>query len=49
MEYIRLLAGHEDMTTTLGYTHTSIETLTAAIEKLDSTAKNDAEKGDDAK
>lgn len=40
MEYIRLLAGHEDVGTTLGYTHTSLETLTAVINKLD----NDNEK-----
>lgn len=42
MEYIRLLAGHEDMGTTLGYTHTSIETLKAAINKLDLETKTEA-------
>ncbi len=38
MEYIRLLAGHEDMTTTLGYTHTRIDTLVAAVSQMDDKA-----------
>lgn len=41
MEYIRLLAGHEDMTTTLGYTHTSIDTLVAAVSRMDNHDKGD--------
>ena len=34
MELISALAGHEDSTTTLGYTHISLETLKKAVEGL---------------
>ena len=35
MDMIRVLAGHEDMTTTLGYTHVSLDTLIKVIKALD--------------
>lgn len=35
MDMIRVLAGHEDSSTTLDYTHTSFETLQALIASLD--------------
>ena len=35
MDIIRELAGHEDMNTTLGYTHTSFDTLKSVIDGLD--------------
>ena len=34
MELISALAGHEDSTTTLGYTHISLETLRKVVEGL---------------
>ena len=34
MELISALAGHEDSTTTLGYTHIALETLRKVVEGL---------------
>jgi site-specific recombinase XerD len=34
MELISQLAGHEDVSTTLGYTHISLDTLKEAVESL---------------
>lgn len=38
MDMIRMLAGHQDSSTTLGYTHTSFKTLQALIASLDKEA-----------
>ena len=40
MDIISVLAGHQDTTTTLGYTHITIETLKKIIDSLDETSAN---------
>ena len=45
MDMIRVLAGHEDVTTTLSYTHVTLDTLRKVIASLD---KTDGGKGGDA-
>ena len=41
MDFISALAGHEEASTTLGYTHLTIETLTKVIEALDDTTPHE--------